>query len=79
VEVTATDLRVGDVVKAVDGHYYLVDTRPEQGLERDEYSSPHITFLATEVNADRTPVANSEKRTVHAEDAVLDVLTPRPE
>jgi len=77
--VTATDLRVGDVIKAIDGRYYVVDTRPEQGLERDEYSVPHITYLATEVNTDRTPVAKSEMRTLHAEDAVLDVLTPRPE
>lgn len=79
VEVIATDLRIGDVVKGIDGHYYTVDSTPERGLERDEYAAPHITFLATEVNPDRTPVANSEQRAVHAEDAVLEVLTPRPE
>jgi hypothetical protein len=80
VEVTATDLRIGDVVKGIDGRYYAVNTLPEPSPHQQEYAVPHITFLVTEVNEDRTPIANSEgeKRTIHEEDAVLDVLTPRP-
>jgi hypothetical protein len=80
VEVTATDLRIGDVVKAIDGRYYAVNTLPEPSLHQEEYAVPHITFLVTEVNEDRTPKANGEgeKRTIHEEEAVIDVLTPRP-
>jgi hypothetical protein len=76
--VTAPDLQVGDVIKASNGHYYAVDTRPEPSQERREYSVPHIAMRVTEMNADMTQVANSEKRVVIAQDAVLNVLTPRP-
>jgi len=79
VPVTAPDLQVGDVIKSSDGHYYAVDTRPEPSRERQEYPVPHIAMRVTEMNADMTQVANSEKRVVFSQDAVLDVLTPRPE
>jgi hypothetical protein len=80
VEVTATDLLVGDVIKGTDGRYYAVKTLPEQSPNQQEYAIPNISFLVTEVKEDRTPIGNSdgEKRAIHAEDAVLDVLTPRP-
>jgi hypothetical protein len=78
--VTAADLRVGDVIKAIDGHYYAVDSGPEPGHDGDEYAEPNVVIYVTEVNGDLTPVANSEKekRVVHAQDAVLDVLRPAP-
>jgi hypothetical protein len=76
--VIASDLQVGDVIKASDGHYYAVDTLPEQSQYRQEYSVPHIAIVVTEVNDDMTEVANSEKRVALTQDAVLDVLKPRP-
>lgn len=78
VPVIATDLRVGDVFKGSDDHYYTVDTPPEPSRYLQEYSAPNIAIRVTEMNEDMTPVANSTKQ-VHEEDAVLDVLTPRPE
>ena len=78
VPVTAADLQVGDVIKATDGHYYAVDTRPEPGRERGEYAEPHIVISVTQMNDDMIQVPNSGKRVVHAQDAVLNVLTPRP-
>jgi hypothetical protein len=77
--VIAADLQVGDVIKAPNGHYYAVDTRPEPSREREEYPTPHIVMQVTEMNGDMTQVANSEKRAVLTQDAVLEVLTPRPE
>jgi len=77
--VTAPDLEIGDVIKASNGHYYAVDTRPEPSQERQEYPTPHIVLQVTEMNGDMTQVANSEKRMILAQDAVLDVLTPRPD
>ncbi len=77
VPVTAPDLRVGDVIKWPDGRYYAVDTLPEPGRYQEEYSAPLIAIWVTEMNEDMTPAGNSERQ-VHAEDAVLDVLTPRP-
>lgn len=47
--------------------------------ERQEYPVPHIALRVTEMNGDMTQIPNSEKRIVLAQDAVLDVLTPRPE
>jgi hypothetical protein len=76
--VIASDLQVGDVIKASDGHYYAVDTRPEPSPERQEYPTPNIAMWVTQMNDDMTPVANSEKRVIHAQDVVLDVLIPRP-
>jgi len=76
--VIAADLQVGDVIKAPNGHYYAVDTRPEPSPEREEYPTPHIVMQVTEMNGDMTQVANSEKRAVLTQDAVLEVLTPRP-
>ena len=76
--VTAADLQVGDVIKASNGHYYAVDTRPQPSREPEEYPTPHIVLQVTEMNGDLTQVANSEKRAVLTQDAVLDVLTPRP-
>ena len=76
--VTAPELQVGDVIKASNGHYYAVDTRPEPSPERQEYPVPHIAMRVTEMNGDMTQVPNGEKRVVLAQDAVLDVLTPRP-
>jgi hypothetical protein len=77
VPVIAADLRVGDVIKAENGHYYAVDTVPEPSRERQEYPTPHIVLTVTEMNGDMTQVANSEKRMELTQDAVLDVLTPR--
>jgi hypothetical protein len=79
VPVSAPDLQVGDVIKASNGRYYAVDTLPEASRERQEYPTPHIVLQVTEMNGDMTQVANSEKRVVLTQDAVLDVLTPRPE
>jgi hypothetical protein len=76
--VTAADLHVGDVIKASDGRYYVVDTGPESEPERAEYLTPNIAITVTEVNGDLTRVANTERRVVHAQDAVLDVLRPGP-
>jgi hypothetical protein len=76
--VTAPELQVGDVIKAWNGHYYAVDTRPEPSQERQEYPVPRIAMRVTEMNGDMTQVPNGEKRVVLAQDAVLDVLTPRP-
>jgi hypothetical protein len=78
VPVTAADLQVGDVIKVSDGHYYAVDTPPEPNRERQEYPTPHIAMQVTEMNGDMTQIAN-EKRVILTQDAVLDVLTPRPE
>lgn len=79
VPVSAPDLQVGDVIKASNGRYYAVDTLPEASRERQEYPTPHIVLQVTEMNGDMTQVANGEKRVVLTQDAVLDVLTPRPE
>jgi hypothetical protein len=76
--VIASDLQVGDVIKGSDGHYYAVDTRPEPSREREEYPTPHIVLQVTEMNGDMTQVANSEKRVVLTQDAVLDVFRPGP-
>ena len=76
--VIAPDLQVGDVIKASNGHYYAVDTRPEPSSERQEYPVPHIVMWVTEMNGDMSQVTNSEKRVILSQDAVLDVLTPRP-
>lgn len=76
--VTAPELQVGDVIKASNGHYYAVGTQPEPSQERQEYPVPHIAMRVTEMNGDMTQVPNSEKRVVIAQDAVLDVLKPRP-
>jgi hypothetical protein len=78
VPVAAPDLQVGDVIKASNGHYYTVDTRPEPSQERQEYLVPHIVMRVTEMNGDMTEASNSEKRVVYPQDAVVDVLTPRP-
>jgi hypothetical protein len=79
VPVTVPDLQVGDVIKASNGNYYAVDTLPEPSNERQEYPVPHIMMWVTEMNGDMTHVANSKKREVFPQDAVVDVLTPRPE
>jgi hypothetical protein len=78
VPVTAADLQVGDVIKVSDGHYYAVDTLPEPSRERQEYPVPHIVMQVSEMNGDVTQPADGEKRMVYPQDAVLDVLTPRP-
>ena len=78
VPVTATDLRVGDVIKWQDGRYYAVNTLPEAGHYPQEYSEPKMAIWVTEMNEDMIPVTNSTKQ-IHADNAVLDVLTPRPE
>jgi hypothetical protein len=77
VPVTATDLRVGDVIRWPDGRYYVVDTPPEQGVHSEEYSEPKIAVCVTEMNHDMTPAGNSGKQE-HPPEAVLNVLTPRP-
>jgi hypothetical protein len=77
VPVTATDLRVGDVIKWSDGHYYAVDSLPEPAYPQ-EYADPGTTVWVTELNEDMTRVANSAK-VLHPDEAVLNVLTPRPE
>lgn len=78
VPVTVPDLRVGDVIKASNGHYYAIDTLPEPSTERQEYPVPHIVMRVTEMNGDMSQAPNGEKRVVYPQDAVLDVLTPRP-
>jgi hypothetical protein len=78
VSVTAPDLQVGDVIKASDGHYYSVDTRPEPSSERQEYPVPHLVMSVTEMNGNMVPSSDGEKRIVYPQDAVVDVLTPRP-
>jgi hypothetical protein len=77
VPVTATDLRVGDVIKWPGGRYYVVDTPPESGARSEEYSEPKVAVRVTEMNDDLARVGNSAAQ-VHAPEAVLDVLTPRP-
>jgi hypothetical protein len=77
VPVTATDLRVGDVIKWIDGRYYAVDSLPEPGYPQ-EYADPRTAVWVTALNEDMTRVTNSTK-VIHADEAVLDVLTPRPE
>ena len=77
VPVTATDLQVGDVIKAWNGHYYAVDTRPVPSRNPEEYLEPHMDIGVTETHADRTPVPNSAKRVALSQDAVFDVLVPR--
>jgi hypothetical protein len=77
VPVTATDLRVGDVIKWTDGRFYTVDTPPESGDRSEEYSEPKILVCVTEVIGDFNRVGNSARQ-VHAQEAILDVLTPRP-
>jgi hypothetical protein len=79
VSVTAPDLQVGDVIKASDGHYYSVDTRPEPSNERQEYPVPHLVMSVTEMNGNMVRSSDGEKRIVYQQDAVVDVLTPRPE
>jgi hypothetical protein len=76
--VSPADLRVGDVIKWVDGRYYAVNTLPEPGLYTQEYADPGISIWVTELNADMTPVTNSAE-VMHPDEAVLNVLTPRPE
>jgi len=78
VPVSVPDLQVGDVIKASNGHYYAVDTLPELSTEQQEYPVPHIMMWVTEMNGDMIHAANSEKRVIYPQDAVLDVLTPRP-
>lgn len=77
VPVTATDLRVGDVIKWPGGRYYVVDTPPESAARSEEYSEPKIAVSVTEMNVDLSRVGNSATQ-VHPPEAVLDVLTPRP-
>jgi hypothetical protein len=79
VPVTAPDLQVGDVIKESDGHYYAVDSRPEPSAERQEYPVPHIMMWVTEMNGNMIRSGNGEKRVIYPQDAVLDVLAPRPE
>ena len=78
IPVTATDLRVGDIIKWSDGRYYAVDTPPESGDHSEEYSEPKVAVYVTEVNGNQTPVGNSGKQE-HAPEAVLNVLMPRPD
>jgi hypothetical protein len=77
VQVTVTDLRVGDVIKRPSGHYYAVDTPPESGARSEEYSEPKVVVCVTEMNDDMVRVGNSATQ-LHPPEAVLDVLTPRP-
>jgi hypothetical protein len=77
VPVTAPDLRVGDVIKWIDGRYYAVDSLPEPAHPQ-EYADPGTTVWVTELNEDMTRVTNSAK-VLHSDEAVLNVLTPRPE
>jgi hypothetical protein len=76
--VIASDLRVGDVIRTPDGRHYAVDTQPEPNPENQEYPVPHIFLQVTEMNADLTEVEKGENRLVLAQDADLDVLSPRP-
>jgi hypothetical protein len=78
VPVTAADLRVGDVIKSPDGHYYAVDTLPEPSGYREDYAEPGIWFWATETNESKTKVADKTQH-IHSPEVVLTVLTPRPE
>jgi hypothetical protein len=78
VPVIASDLRVGDVIKGSDGHYYAVDTRPEPSPERQEYPVPHLVVSVTEMNGDRTHVVGGGQRLIFPQDADLTVLAPRP-
>jgi hypothetical protein len=55
-----------------------VNTLPEPGLYTQEYADPGISIWVTELNADMTPVTNSAE-VMHPDEAVLNVLTPRPE
>ena len=82
VQVTVTDLRVGDVIKWPGGRYYTVDTPPESGGHSEEYSEPKVVVFVTEMdgdemNGDMYRVGISATQ-VHAPQAVLDVLIPRP-
>jgi hypothetical protein len=77
VPVTAPDLRVGDVIKWIDGRYYAVDSLPN-AEDPQEYADPGTTVWVTELNDDMTRLTNSTK-VLHSDEAVLNVLTPRPE
>jgi len=77
VPVTVTDLRVGDVIKWSDGRYYVVDTAPETGAWSGEYSEPKVAVFVTEMNVALYRMGDSASQ-VHAPEAVLNVLMPRP-
>jgi len=77
VPVTVTDLRVGDVIMWSDGRYYVVDTSPASGAWSGEYSEPKVAVCVTEMNSALDRVGSSATQ-VHAPEAVLDVLMPRP-
>jgi hypothetical protein len=77
VQVTVTDLRVGDVIKRPNGRYYAVDTPPESGARSEEYSEPKVVVFVTEMDGDMDRVGISATQ-LHPPEAVLDVLTPRP-
>ena len=62
VPVTATDLRVGDVIKWPDGRYFAVDSLPEPSRYQQEYSAPLIGIQVTPIAGDMTLVANSTRQ-----------------
>ena len=77
VPVTATDLRVGDVIKWPDGRYFAVDTPPKSGAWSGEYSEPEVAVRVTQMNDYMYRVGDSATQ-VHPAETVLDVLMPRP-
>jgi hypothetical protein len=77
VPVTAEDLQVGDVIKWPDGRYCAVDSLPDSHRYPQEYAVPKFSVWVTELNQDMTPSAQRSKE-IYSQDAVFDVLTPRP-
>jgi hypothetical protein len=78
VPVAVDDLRVGDVITWSDGRRYAVVTVPVSSSYPQEYAPFRVMIWVTEINPDTTRTPGREKQ-VHSPDAVLNVLTPRPE
>jgi hypothetical protein len=77
VPVTAENLMVGDIIKLAEGGYFKVTTAPRLNRDQEEYAPPKITVWGTELNSDKTPVADNTQEIYH-QNAVFQVLTPRP-
>lgn len=78
VPVAVDDLRVGDVIRWSDGRRYAVVSVPVSSRYPQEYAPFRVMIWVTEINPDMTRALGREKQ-VHSPDAVLNVLTPRPE
>jgi hypothetical protein len=76
VPVTAEDLRAGDIIQWPDGRYQSVDRLPEP-IDAEEYLAPKISVWLTDLDQDMKP-AGPSTREAFSQNAVLQVLTPRP-